>query len=238
MRGGVFCQYHDNLYGAQCRVRNCHRQKVAGTQACTQHQERWYQHVVRYARQSLPGFTRLLRRSEVENHPWLPQVRPQAPPHDQAGINLPQSTHYFQPGRFYCVETICAPCGVVIAWAKFAKAESPTNILAFLESVYPTEASRPDYVCIDKACLVLRTCVASGSWETWKKTTRFIVDSYHYINHRVQDSLCWIWCNPAPLNGSAPNLVIVEQDRAGVQHYKRAFNTQVWLLVIKVCIQN
>ena len=34
-------------------------------------------------------------------------------------------------------------------------------------------------------------------------------------------------CNPAPLNGSAPNLVVVENDKAGKPHFKRAFNTQV-----------
>jgi hypothetical protein len=85
--------------------------------------------------------------------------------------------------RFYCVETICAPCGV-IAWAKFPKAESPTNILAFLEKVFHTEQSRPDYICIDKACMVLQTALRNGSWErAWEKTTHFIVDAYHYINH-------------------------------------------------------
>jgi hypothetical protein len=125
------------------------------------------------------------------------------------------------------VETITAPCGVVIAWTKFAKSESPTNILNFLLSVYPTAELRPDYICIDKACLVLRTAIAGGTWLIWKATTRFIVDSYHYINHRRQDYLCRTWCNPAPLNGSQPNLVRVEYDRDGVAHYKRAFNTQV-----------
>jgi hypothetical protein len=57
------------------------------------------------------------------------------------------------------------------------------------------------------------------------------VDSYHYINHRVQDYICRKWCNPAPLNGSAPNLVIVERDNNGVEHYKRAFNTQAGSLM-------
>jgi hypothetical protein len=28
------------------------------------------------------------------------------------------------------------------------------------------------------------------------------------------------------LNGSAPNLVVVEKDRFGIPHYKHAFNTQ------------
>ena len=60
---------------------------------------------------------------------------------------------------------------VVIAWAKFAKLGSPTNILNFLGKIYPTEESRPDDICIDKGCQVLATAVANGSWEIWKKTT-------------------------------------------------------------------
>ena len=186
MCGGVFCHQHDIHHGARCRVQDCNQPKQMGTQACAQHQEQWHQHVVRYGRQSLPGFTRLLRRSETENQPWLPQIHQNTAPHDNPE-NLeapaPQRKAYFQASRYYCVETICAPCGVVIAWTKFAKSESPTNILRFLESVYPTEEVRPDYVCIDKACLVLRRSVNDGSWDTWKTTTRFIVDSYHYINH-------------------------------------------------------
>ena len=82
------------------------------------------------------------------------------------------------------------------------------------------------YICIDKACLVLHTCVANGSWEEWKKTTRFIVDSYH-INHSADDILCRTWCNPAPTDGSAPNLVIPAVDKNRQACFKRAFNTQV-----------
>ncbi|KAF8871465.1 hypothetical protein BD779DRAFT_1613941 [Infundibulicybe gibba] len=130
------------------------------------------------------------------------------------------------PAKFYCVETICAPCGVVIAWTKFDKSESPTNILNFLEDIYPTEESRPDYICIDKACLLLRSSIANGSWDMWSKTSRFIVDSYHYINHRTTDYICRKWCNPAPLNGSAPNLVVIAYDKQGNPYYKRAYNTQ------------
>ena len=123
-------------------------------------------------------------------------------------------------------ETICAPCGVVIAWTIFAKAESETNILDFLTATYPNEATRPDYVCIDKACHVLRTSIQNGSWDSRSKTTRIIVDAYHYINHCVKDWLCRIYCNPAPLDGSAPNLVIQAETEDGEKYLKRAFNTQ------------
>ena len=59
---------------------------------------------------------------------------------------------FFISQRFYCVETICAPCGVVIAWTKFDRSESTTKIL---EQVYPSQLSRPDHICIDKACQLL-----------------------------------------------------------------------------------
>ena len=47
------------------------------------------------------------------------------------------------------------------------------------------------------------------------------------INCEVTDELCRKWCNPAPTNGSAPNLVVVAYDKNGRPYYKRAFNTQV-----------
>ncbi|KAF8995016.1 hypothetical protein BDQ17DRAFT_1212775, partial [Cyathus striatus] len=109
---------------------------------------------------------------------------------------------------------------------KFTKSEGPGNINIFLDHVYPTLESHPSYVCIDKACIVLKNAVLNGAWRIWSLTTRFIVDSYHYINHRTTDYTCHKWCNPAPLNGSAPNLVVVENDIHGRPHYKRAFNTQ------------
>jgi len=71
-----------------------------------------------------------------------------------------------------------------------------------------------------KACMVLHTAISNGAWNTWKETTQFIVDSYHYINHCVNDYLCHKWCNPAPLNGSASNLVVVEHDINGNANYK------------------
>jgi hypothetical protein len=83
-------------------------------------------------------------------------------PHDEEAPE-PRKKNYFSPSHYYCVETICAPCGVVISWTKFATAESETNILNFLTDTYPDEATRPDYVCIDKACKVLKTSVQNGS---------------------------------------------------------------------------
>ena len=138
-RGGTFCAYHDHLHGAKCRVKNCDVQKIAGTQACEEHQEQWNKYVQHHQRQKFSGVKRMLQRPN-ESLPWQPTIQTNHQPHDEPTVDIPRE-NYFAPNRFYCVETICAPCGAVIAWAKFEKSESPTNILNFLESVYPTEES-------------------------------------------------------------------------------------------------
>ncbi|KAH6873784.1 hypothetical protein BKA70DRAFT_1240949 [Coprinopsis sp. MPI-PUGE-AT-0042] len=132
--------------------------------------------------------------------------------------------NYFSPGKFYCVETLCAPCGVPIAWKLFDKSESPTNIITFLDDVYPAPTPRPNFIAIDKACIVLKTLL--NHRPDWVTSTRFIVDTYHHKNHSKDDSFCQEWCDPAPSDGSVPNLVIMKRDAEGRPIWLRAFNTQ------------
>ncbi|KAF8975052.1 hypothetical protein BDQ17DRAFT_1208619, partial [Cyathus striatus] len=54
--------------------------------------------------------------------------------------------HYFTAPQFYCVETLCAPCGAVITWTKFTKSEGSRNIMRFLDHVYSTLESCPSYI--------------------------------------------------------------------------------------------
>jgi len=221
---------HHIQYANQCLVHDCTNNRVENTSACQTHQPEWNKYIKYRTCNVQSGIHRMLQRPG-ESQAWNPQRRgPNRRCHDNNDDDEepPPFPNFFGPARYYCVETICAPCGVVIAWTKFARSESPTNILKFLEDVYQTEASRPDYICIDKGCKVLRTAVCNGSWDRiWKHTTRIIVDTYHYINHKVTDYLCRTYCNPSPGNGLAPNLVIIEYDNNGCPHAKRAFNTQV-----------
>ena len=189
-------------------MHNCQANAVQGTKACQQHALEWQQHQKHWTRSTYSGVQRMLQHPN-EGFEWQQNSSSYTHPHEQPQP-LTGRKNYFTPGCYYCVETICAPCGTVIAWAKFDKAESPTNILNFLEVVYPTEESRPQYICIDKACLVLRTAISNGKWDSiWANTSHFIVDTYHYTNHKASDILCRTYCNPAPTDGSAPNLVVL-----------------------------
>ena len=224
-RGGSFCAIHERVYGSKCCVVGCHNDKIHPTQACQQHKNEWDKHIHNRSPGALAGVRRMLRRPG-ENLDWLPSLQQNTLPHDGPVLPDRENKHYFSPNRFYCVETVCAPCGTVIAWKKFARSESPTKIMNFLNSIYPSKESRPAYICIDKACTVFRFIVNNNPYEDWLETTRFVVDSYHYINHKATDELCRTWCNPTPSDGSAPNLVIPTTDKNGNPCFKHAFNTQ------------
>ncbi|KAF8891914.1 hypothetical protein CPB84DRAFT_1816244 [Gymnopilus junonius] len=161
-RGGAFCAEHERSYGDKCRIRDCRGTKVANTQACQCHQPEWRKYKLDHSRSTLSGVRRMLQRPE-ELNAWQPGLRQNFQPHDNnENAEIPRK-NYFGPGKFYCVETITKPCGVVVAWTKFDKSESPTKILNWLGSVYPTEESQPNYLCIDKGCQVLRTTPMNGS---------------------------------------------------------------------------
>ncbi|PPQ91760.1 hypothetical protein CVT25_000503 [Psilocybe cyanescens] len=125
--GGVFCAVHEMEYD-----RNSNSTKVAFTHACEEHQREWQKHVQNHSSGALAGVRRMLRQPG-ENLEWLAASIQNTPqPHDGPAPPERELKNYFNFNCFYCVETVCAPCGTVIAWAKFAQSESPTNIMAFL----------------------------------------------------------------------------------------------------------
>ena len=230
-RGEAFCAAHVAAFAGKCRVVGCTGSSVAQTWACQEHQADFNKHKELHSRSNLSGVRRLISRPG-ERLPWQNsahtaqvQAHDEPAPEDDEEDSV-QRKHYFSPSRFYCTETACFPCGVVLGWSLFDKSESPTKILRFLETLFPTPDSRPSFICIDKGCQVFRTAVVNGSFETTWKDSRFIVDTYHYSNHKDSDTLCRTWCNPTPLDGSNPNLVELVPDNTGALRMHRLFNTQ------------
>src|ERR1700742_3635770 len=74
----------------------------------------------------------------TENLTWNNPIIHDHQPHDRPAEVTTSQKHYFGPATYYCLETICAPCGIVIAWKKFAKSELPTKIVDFITQVYST----------------------------------------------------------------------------------------------------
>lgn len=236
-RNGRFC--HDHLdEELVCGLDICQALVAPGEKTCPLLAHRdWYNNYRnRFGRLQYAGVRRIIRRQEErrEEQARLNPANPVA-----AGLQLHPELpalgetpgyrvrHTFAPRSVYCIETLQWACGVPIAWTKCYDSEGTAQVLAFLNWVW--DGQRPDrprlaFVAFDKACELLRHIM--NVQPEFTDTTRPIVDAWHYIGHRVNDVLCRTWCNPAPADGSQPDLVHEVRDDNGDVHHSRAFNTE------------
>ncbi|KAK7033846.1 hypothetical protein R3P38DRAFT_2699468, partial [Favolaschia claudopus] len=242
-KNGRFCETHLADYGAKCGIISCGRplQSQDGAMTCDDpaHID-WFKkfedrkHGVfssqAYHRASFPGVQRVIRRQMVEA---------QHADHDIRGptlqIQLPnlgdtpggKVAHTFTAKTTYCLQTVQWACGYPIGWGKCYRSESTPQVLSLINKIWEgCPDLRPSFMAYDKACDLLRHIVTQDGNDLWIASTRFIVDAWHYINHRTSDILCRTRTNPAPTDGSQPDLVITQIDENGVVHQARAFNTE------------
>ncbi|GAA5961222.1 hypothetical protein JCM3765_002873 [Sporobolomyces pararoseus] len=161
------------------------------------------------------------------------------------------------------VQLLVGSCGTPLAWSKFSNGESPRNVLRFLTLVHAqlalipetsTHPLFPSYIAYDRACDVLREAVLSSTssifqnpFETPRKrrrnapaplpsfleSSRIVVTGFHQQCHSASDEICKQFCNSAPLDGSAPDLVTpfvsststTGSTRSNLRLFERAFNT-------------
>jgi len=239
-----FCVAHRHLQYI-CGLVGCERPVAEGSKVCSTpaHHEFYQKWLKRFGRTSIHSVRRALERREIARPPpgsnpadHLPPIPlpplPTLPEADPVFVQTQrgeQVKHTFQAARVYCVQLLTWSCGVPVAYDKLYKSESETQVFAFLEKVWPDELAycRPDYFAYDRACFLLRHLVTSHVESRWLRSTRFIVDAWHYIGHRVDDIVCRARCNPAPSDGSQPDLIIEETNQQGRTVQKRAFNTEM-----------
>ncbi|KAJ6613065.1 hypothetical protein B0H10DRAFT_1806149 [Mycena sp. CBHHK59/15] len=230
-KNGRFCDVHINLQDI-CGIIPCGLPvRHAGALTCaTQSHIDWQrQYANRFSRLSFPGVRRVIRRQQElgeANHqlhgPTL-QVQLAALGDTPGG----EVVHTFKAKTIYCLQTVQWACGAPVGWGKCYRSESSPQVLGILNSIWADYPDlRPGFIAYDDACSLLRHIVTQNATDSWVSTTKFIVDAWHYIGHRATDILCRLWCNPAPVNGAQPDLVLVEEDENGEQHQTRAFNTE------------
>ncbi|KAJ7826525.1 hypothetical protein B0H13DRAFT_1657484 [Mycena leptocephala] len=228
-KNGRFCQTHMNLRDI-CGIVPCGlpvRHPGALTCATESHVQWQRQYDNRFSRLSFPGVRRVIRRQHglEENHGVHgPTLQVSLADLDDTPGN--EVVHTFKAKSTYCLQTIQLACGFPIGWGK-CYSESSSQVLAILNRIwadYPD--SKPSFIAYDDACSLLRHIVTQDPNDPWLSTTKLIVDAWHYIGHRATDILCRLWCNPAPVNGSQPDLILIEHDDNGVVHQTRAFNTE------------
>lgn len=156
------------------------------------------------------------------------------------------------------VQLLVHACGCPLAWTKLvsgclrsrqhdadrevdpqAEPEDTAQCLDFLTSVEDASSGGlSSYIAYDRSCHLLAAIEreADGQAQRLLEDTSFIVDAFHFASHSPRDSLCRTFCDPAPLDGSAPDLVVPmkgKKDRRETELgrrprvFRRAFNTNV-----------
>ena len=200
------------------------------------HHKAWYaKYIARFRRLTYPGVRRVLRRQEA-NSPVGGRQAATDRPTLSIHSNLPmlgqtpgdEVVHTFNAKKIYCLQTVQWACGVPIGWGKCYRSESMPQVLKILDNIWEGAplTERPGFIAYDDACGLLRHIVTQDALSSWLSSTKFIVNAWHYIGHQAADVLCRTWCNPAPENGTQPDLIRVEQDEREVPHVTRAFNTE------------
>lgn len=238
-KNGRFCSDHISEYSELCGIVGCARPIVADKLVCSRadHQKFQSDYEHRFSRIHYEGVARILRRAEEARLALSSEeqstgfVSIPVHPHVASPLNDQESgtrvSHMFRANTTYCVQTIQRACGFPVAWGKMYRSESHSQVLKFLNKVFPP-SYRPSFIGYDNACSLLGHIFSGAALDNrnWIKTTRFIVDGFHYITHRANDVLCRIHCNPAPADGSQPDLVVLKKDSNGQTHSTRAFNLE------------
>lgn len=147
------------------------------------------------------------------------EVRLQLQLPDLGGIEGNEVEHTFRAQSIYCIQTVQWSCGIPVGWGKCYRSESTPQVLSVLDRIWLNQKGlRPAFMAYDNACNLLRHIATQDaqagaiSSESWLHTTKFVVDTWHYVGHKVSDILCRLWCNPCPSNGTQPDLVVVQED--------------------------
>ncbi|KAK7034406.1 hypothetical protein R3P38DRAFT_3185266 [Favolaschia claudopus] len=240
-KNGRFCEAHLNLQNV-CGIVPCGLPvRSPGELTCsTESHIQWYrEYTSRFARLSFPGVRRVIRRQQEHsggNEQHGPTLEVTLPALGDTPGN--QVVHTFKAKSTYCLQTVQWACGYPVGWGKCYRSESSPQGLNRIWANFPT--FKPSFIAYDDACNLLRHIITQNpndplpSTLIWAKAfiqRPEICDAitfceHEYIKHRATDILCRLWCNPAPKNGSQPDLVLVEEDSNGVQHETRAFNTE------------
>ncbi|KAJ7675228.1 hypothetical protein B0H17DRAFT_1240553, partial [Mycena rosella] len=235
-KNGRFCETHLDLKEI-CGIVSCgHPVHQPGALTCNTEAHMAWQKMYenRFSRLSFPGVQRVIRRQQAaaEEGSGVSEQQARGPSlwvQLQALGNTPgdQVVHTFKAKTTYGLQTVQWACGVPIGWGKCYRSESEPQVLGILDMIwedYPE--SRPGFIAYDSACDLLRHIVTQNAGSIWLATTKFIVDAWHYIGHRASDVLCRTRCNPAPMDGSQPDLILTVEDENGEVHQARAFNTE------------
>ncbi|KAJ7829366.1 hypothetical protein B0H14DRAFT_3088112 [Mycena olivaceomarginata] len=185
-KNGCFCKDHHKMRSV-CGIVACGHPVSKGTVTCNNESHReWH-------RKYLNHFWPQVKQLDLQPGPALHSELPEL-----SGVAGDNVLHTFRAKTTYCLQTCY-------------RSESSSQVLKIIDKIWESNPnSRPSFLAYDDACNLLRHIVTQNPNSPWVHGPKLIVDTWHYIGHQASDVLCRIWCNPAPANGSQPDLISVK----------------------------
>ncbi|CDR42214.1 hypothetical protein NBRC10512_001084 [Rhodotorula toruloides] len=260
-RSGRFCSTHAHLHEV-CGIVDCGRTRSDDgdedpSEACDEpeHQELWLRFLHGREQVKARGWRGRHRASKVKKETTddlaalkLEASEEESDASDTVRHDSTRVSTMWACRRSKTLQTLVAACGAPLAWATFADGETPASVIDFLSTVHaswsPDAASAtsrstfPSYIAYDRSCDVLRSLLRkpSSSGDSplppFLRSSRLIVTAFHKQSHPQGDAFCDEFCDPTPLDGRAPDLVVPYKPVGGsskrgpqLRTFERAFNT-------------
>ncbi|KAJ6602853.1 hypothetical protein DFH09DRAFT_1470889 [Mycena vulgaris] len=105
----------------------------------------------------------------------------------------------FGRSRTHNLQTICRPCGILVAQAPFYNAEAVSNVLLFVQKVFSVpRAHKPEHLIYDTNCDAKQQVLAHPEHWSWFLDVGMTVDVFHFLHkHDITHEFCQKHCNPA-----------------------------------------
>ncbi|BGP32647.1 hypothetical protein JCM10296v2_004428 [Rhodotorula toruloides] len=258
-RSGRFCSIHVQLHEV-CGVVGCGRTRSDDgdehpSEACDapEHQELWLRFLRGREQVKARGWrgrqgAKKVKKEATDNLVTLKLEASEEDGEDADGVRTSRKVSTMWTfRRSKTLQTLVAACGAPLAWATFADGETPASVIDFLSTVHAqwspdvaspsTRSTFPSYIAYDRSCDVLRSLLrepASGDspLPPFLRTSRLVVTAFHKQSHPHGDAFCDEFCDPTPLDGRAPDLVVPYKPVGGsskrgpqLRTFERAFNT-------------
>ncbi|GAA6045506.1 hypothetical protein NBRC10513_007869 [Rhodotorula toruloides] len=259
-RSGRFCSTHVQLHEV-CGVVGCGRPRSDDgeehpSEACdaSEHQELWLRFLRGREQVRARGWRgrQGARKVKKEAKDVLVTLKLEASDEDgedaDEGRTSRRVSTMWTFRRSKTLQTLVAACGAPLAWTTFADGETPASVIDFLSTVHAqwspdatsttSRSAFPSYIAYDRSCDVLRSLLrkpaSSGDspLPPFLRSSRLIVTAFHKQSHPQGDAFCDEFCDPTPLDGRAPDLVVPykpvgRSSKRGprLRTFERAFNS-------------
>ncbi|KAJ7104619.1 hypothetical protein C8R44DRAFT_640225, partial [Mycena epipterygia] len=135
---------------------------------------------------------------ESENNPGSVGVVDEACTASKSETGNHKYKALFGRSRTHNLQSICRPCGVIVAQASFYNTKAVSNVLLFVQKVFSIPCvHKLEHLVYNTNCDAKQQVLAHPNHWWWYHDVGMSVDVFHFLNkHDINHEFCQKYCNP------------------------------------------